>query len=89
VLGHISAFLIFELAKPNISRYVDMSRGTDAPKGSNAMESLSEMIARLKKRAYDQGYLRGQRSQSLNLADWEPEFHEDFKRGYRDGKAGN
>lgn len=53
------------------------------------MESLSEMITRLKKRAYDQGYLRGQRGQSLNLADWEPEFHEDFRRGYRDGKAGN
>lgn len=51
------------------------------------MSVYSNLIARLHKRAYDQGYRAGAFKRPWNLADWEPEFHASYQRGYDDGLA--
>lgn len=50
-------------------------------------ETVEGLVQKLKKKAYDQGYFKGQRGQPISDADWEPEFVADYRRGYRDGEA--
>lgn len=48
---------------------------------------MSDLIERLQRKAYQQGYNAGLRDLPWSPADWEAEFVPEYRRGRDDGRA--